>query len=158
MLAYLLLIPRSDALVDVLANAHRQSLLPNRLVAVVSSDHHTVKPWFAGRADVSPVVADYAADGFRLVGGRVDAVQGHRAAVIVYAHGAHLINVFSWPKGPGFVPRDTIRFGYHLAFWHSGDLEYCAISDTNWSELHTLEELVRRSSDHDFIEEGTSGD
>lgn len=154
LLAYALLIPRTDALVDALVDAHRNSLLPDRLTMVVSSDHHTVKPWFAGRADVSPAVVDYAAQGFRLVGGRADAVTGYRAAVVVYEHGAHVINVFSWPKGPGFGPRDTERFGYHLAFWQSGDLEYCAVSDANWTELHTLVGLLRRSSEGETAEAG----
>ncbi len=147
LLAFVLLIPRTDALVDGLVNAHRQSLLPDRLIAVVSSDHHTVKPWFAGHADVSPIVADFAGDGFRLLGGRAEPLEDHRAAVVVYQHGAHVINVFSWPKGRGPAPHDSVRLGYRLAFWQAGDLEYCAISDTNWSELHTLVALLRRAGD-----------
>jgi hypothetical protein len=60
----------------------------------------------------------------------------------VYRHGAHTINVFSW-AGSGVLPRDSTRNGYHLAFFREGDLDYCAVSDTGWDELHGLVTLVR---------------
>ena len=83
-------------LLDDLVADHTRSLLGSHLIDVVSTDRHTVKPWFAGRTDVSPVVADFADHGYRLVGGRADYLDHQRAAVVVYQHGAHVINVFSW--------------------------------------------------------------
>ena len=85
-----------NPLPDELVNAHVRSLMPAHLIDVVSTDKHTVKPWFAGHADVSPVVADFEQQGYRLIGGRVDYLEHQRSAVVVYQHGAHVINVFSW--------------------------------------------------------------
>ena len=135
-----------SGLQNELVNAHVHSLLPAQLIQVESSDHHTVKPWFAGHADVSPVVADFAGAGYRLVGGRTDAVDHQRAAVLVYQHGAHVINVFSWEAQRGGVARETTRNGYHMIFWTDADLQYCAVSDTGWNELSALVRLVREQS------------
>jgi anti-sigma factor RsiW len=143
---FVVLAPVHDPLLDGLVQAHVQSLLPDRLIAVASTDRHTVKPWFAGRADVSPVVVDFAPQGYRLVGGRIDTLEHQRAAVVIYQHGPHLINVFSWVANPRRLPRDTTQNGYHLAFWSVGNLEYCAISDTGWTELLALERLLREAS------------
>jgi anti-sigma factor RsiW len=135
-----------SALQDELVSAHLHSLLPAQLIQVESSDHHTVKPWFAGHADVSPVVADFAGEGYRLVGGRADSVDHQRAAVLVYQHGAHVINVFTWEAKRGGVARDTTRNGYHMIFWTDADLQYCAVSDTGWGELSTLVRLIREQA------------
>ena len=135
----------SPALSD-LTSAHVRSLMPSHLIDVVSTDRHTVKPWFAGHADVSPVVADFEAQGYKLIGGRVDYFDHQRAAVVVYQHGAHVINVFSWDTGQGALPRNTTRDGYHLAFWKTGDLAYCAVSDMGWHDLLPLAKLMQDSS------------
>jgi anti-sigma factor RsiW len=129
-------------LLDELVSAHVRSLLPAHLIDVVSTDQHTVKPWFAGHVDVSPVVADFAAQGYKLIGGRADYVDHQRSAVVVYQHGAHFINVFSW-AGSKPLPANASRNGYHMIFWRSGDLEYCAVADTGWNELQDLVSLIR---------------
>jgi anti-sigma factor RsiW len=125
-----------------LVSAHVRSLMPDHLIDVVSTDRHTVKPWFAGHADVSPVVLDFEPQGYRLIGGRADYIGRQRSAVVVYRHGAHVINVFTWAAN-GRLPNDTTRSGYHLAFWQQGDIQYCAVSDTGWDELLGLERLLR---------------
>jgi anti-sigma factor RsiW len=140
--AFLLLVPRfANPLLDELVSAHVRSLMPSHLIDVESTDKHTVKPWFAGHADVSPVVADFEPQGYRLIGGRVDYLEHQRSAVVVYQHGAHVINVFSWAGRA--LPADVTRSGYHLAFWKAGDLEYCAVSDTGWDELLGLVRLLQ---------------
>jgi anti-sigma factor RsiW len=143
-LAVLLIAPPSGgALLDQLVGAHLHSLATAQLIAVESSDHHTVKPWFAGRADVSPTVADFSQQGFTLLGGRTEALAGQRAAVLVYRHGAHVVNVFSWQgrqQGPG---PQAMRNGYHLLFFSDGDLRYCAVSDAAWPELRELAQLIQ---------------
>jgi len=142
--AFLLLVPRfANPLLDELVSAHVRSLMPSHLIDVESTDKHTVKPWFAGHADVSPVVADFEPQGYRLIGGRVDYLEHQRSAVVVYQHGAHVINVFSWAGRERALPADVTRSGYHLAFWKAGDLEYCAVSDTGWDELLGLVRLLR---------------
>jgi len=142
--AFLLLAPRfANPLLDELVSAHVRSLMPSHLIDVVSTDKHTVKPWFAGHADVSPVVADFEPQGYRLIGGRVDYLEHQRSAVVVYQHGAHVINVFSWAGHERALPADVTRSGYHLAFWKAGDLEYCAVSDAGWDELVGLVRLLK---------------
>jgi anti-sigma factor RsiW len=135
--------PLGVALVDDLVGAHLRSLMPDHLIDVVSTDRHTVKPWFAGHTDVSPVVEDFAAQGYRLVGARADYVDRQRAAVLVYQHGAHVINVFSWSGNQHGLPGHTTRNGYQLIFWRSGDLDYCAVSDTAPEELLGLVRLLQ---------------
>ncbi len=132
----------SNTLLESLVANHLSALSSDHLIAVASSDRHTVKPWFAAHADVSPAVADFAADGYRLVGGRAAPVLDQRAAVLVFQHGAHAIDVFAW-AGEGGLPHDVTRRGYHLAFWQVGDVRYCAVSDTAWEELRPLEGLLR---------------
>ena len=143
-LAFFLLTPRpTDPLINDLVSSHVRSLMPDHLIDVVSSDRHTVKPWFAGHADVSPAVADFESQGYRLVGGRADFIYHQRSAVIVYQHGEHTINVFSWAAADHRLPANTTRSGYHLAFWQQGDIQYCAVSDTGWDELLGLTRLMR---------------
>jgi anti-sigma factor RsiW len=143
-LAFVLLVPlRSAALPDELIAAHLRSLGAAHLTEVLSTDRHTVKPWFAGHADVSPVVADFAAQGYRLIGGRADDLEHQRAAVVVYAHGAHVINVFSFAPGTLALPAATTRRGYHIACWSSADLGYCMVSDAGWDEMQGLTRLLQ---------------
>ena len=131
------------ALPDELITAHLRSLESGQLTGVISTDRHTVKPWFAGRADVSPVVADFAGEGYRLAGGRVDELDRQRSAVLVYEHGAHVINVFAFTPGREPLPAEATRRGYHIACWRGGDLGYCAVSDAGWDELAGLRSLLQ---------------
>jgi anti-sigma factor RsiW len=108
-----------------------------------------VKPWFAGRTDVSPVVADFAAQGYRLVGGRADTLDRQRMAVLVYEHGAHVINVFAFLPGREALPAEASRRGYHIECWRGGDLGYCAVSDAGWQELAGLKELLAEQAARD---------
>jgi anti-sigma factor (TIGR02949 family) len=142
--AFLLLVPRfTNPLLDELVNAHVRSLMPSHLIDVVSTDKHTVKPWFAGHADVSPVVSDFEPQGYRLIGGRADYLDHQRSAVVVYQHGAHIINVFSWAGHGRALPDNATRSGYHFACWQAGDLSYCAVSDTAPDELRVLVRLLQ---------------
>jgi anti-sigma factor RsiW len=148
-LAFVLLAPTlGNSLLHDLIAAQVRSLMPSHLIDVASTDQHTVKPWFAGHTDVSPLVADFSKQGYRLIGGRADYLDHQRAAVVVYQHGPHVINVFSW-SGQRILPNNTTRNGYRMAFWTAGDLAYCAVSDTGWDELLALVGLLRDQSAHD---------
>jgi anti-sigma factor RsiW len=143
----------NNRLLDDVLGAHVRSLMPSHLIDVVSTDHHTVKPWFAGHTDVSPVVANFEQQSYELIGGRADYLDHQRSAVVVYQHGQHVINVFSWAAWQaGSLPRDTTRSGYHMTFWMQGDLAYCAVSDTGWDELLGLVHLMRSAGTHDARE------
>jgi anti-sigma factor RsiW len=135
----------NGALLDEVVSAHVRSLMPEHLTDVLSTDRHTVKPWFAGHADVSPVVADYADQGYPLIGGRADYFDRQRVAAVVYRHGAHLINVFAWVADWRPLPQYSTRSGFHIACWKLGNLQYCAISDAGWEELQGLTRLLRAS-------------
>lgn len=143
-LAFLMFLP-ADPLVNDLAEAHVRSLMADHLIDVASSDHHTVKPWFAGHADVSPPAEDFKADGFILVGGRADYVHGSRAAVVVYRHGAHIINLFTWADRNGRLPGADSRDGYRMIFWKQNDLDLAAVSDVDPAELDRFVALVKKS-------------
>jgi anti-sigma factor RsiW len=134
---------RTDPRIEGLLGAHLRSLMPDHLIDVVSSDRHTVKPWYAGHADVSPAVADFDAQGYTLVGGRADYLDHQRSAVIVYRHGPHIINVFTWAADRQALPAESTRSGYRLLCWRTGDLQYCAVSDTGWDELRDLSGLIQ---------------
>jgi anti-sigma factor RsiW len=128
---------------DVLA-AHVRSLLQDSPIQVASSDAHTVKPWFAGRIDFSPDVKDLAADGFPLLGGRLDYVDGRRVGAVVYKRRLHIINVFMWPSTrPGdAAPRLVARNGYNLLAWGRGGVTYWAVSDLSAGDLRQLQNLL----------------
>ena len=142
--AILMILPRSaESLSDSVTDAHTQALMTGRTITVVSTDHHTVKPWFASRVAVSPPVTDFAAQGFKLIGGRLDRIAGEPAAVVVYQHGLHEIDLFVWANRGSTLPAAGIRHGYHSIFWRFQDLAFAAVSDTQVSELTTFVSLVR---------------
>jgi anti-sigma factor RsiW len=129
----------TTATTNQLVDAHVRSLLPNHLMDVVSTDRHTVKPWFAGKTDIAPPVVDLTDKGFPLLGGRLDYVDGHSAAVLVYGRRLHTINVFVWRTGAG-EPRDgafEVR-GHSLLHWTNGGLSYWAVSDAAEPELEAF--------------------
>ena len=132
-------------LADDVAAAHVRSLIGTHLIDVESSNHHVVKPWFAGRADISPPVADFAAQGFALAGARLDYVDGKRAAVLVYRHGAHVINVFVWKDDGSVRAGAEDANGYHILSWKKGGLFFAAVSDTGPDEMRTLADLIRKN-------------
>ena len=146
-LAFMMLLPpAADPLIADVTNAHLRSLASAHLIDVESTDRHTVKPWLAVHADLSPPVADFAAQGFKLVGGRVDFLEGERAAVTVYRHGAHIVNVFAWAHYDERLPDFATRNGYHIVFWRAGNLTICAVSDTSVDDILALANLLKALS------------
>jgi anti-sigma factor RsiW len=143
-MAGLLLSPPAPAtLVEQVTTAHTTALMRGREIEVASTDHHTVRPWFAGRAPLSPPVADFAAQGFPLVGGRLGKIAGAPAAVVVYQHGKHRIDLFVWADRGGDLPSEGLSRGYHSRYWKSHDLDFAAVSDTSAPELERFVSLVR---------------
>lgn len=127
---------------DVLA-AHVRSLLQDNAVQVASLDTHTVKPWFAGRLDYTPVVKDLAEEGFKLIGGRLDYVDGRRVAALVYMRRLHKINLFIWPAKDGAAISTHLRIdGYNIVSWTAANMTFWAISDLDERELGELPGLI----------------
>ena len=140
---FALLPPSAETLARSVADAHTRALMSGKVIEVASSSHHTVKPWFAGKVDVAPPVSDFAQQGFPLIGGRVDEVAGSRAAVVVYNHGRHEIDLFVWPDNGTQLPGESTRHGYHAIFWKNGDLNFAAVCDMEGAELRKFVNLVR---------------
>ena len=137
---------RSDNYETVLTaevvDAHLRSLQPGHLTDVVSSDRHTVKPWFDGKLDFSPEVQDFADQGFPLQGGRLDVVRGRAIAALVYGRRKHLVNIFIWPTTEQDASsREGSRQGYQWIHWRKGGMEFCAVSDAAPSDLEQLQRL-----------------
>lgn len=126
----------TDRTVDELVSSHVRADLSARDIDVISTDRHTVKPWFNGRIDYAPPVEDLAADGFALVGGRLDYVGRRRVAVLVYRHRQHVIDVYVRPagEGPG-APYTTVSQGYALDRWEAAGMTWWAVTDAEPSAL-----------------------
>lgn len=132
----------TDALVAEAVSDHVRSLLPGHLIDVRTSNEHTVKPWFDGRLDFSPQVKDLSAQGFELVGGRLDVLDGKQVAALVYKRHLHTINLFQWPgSGAGAVPQT--RDGYHVLEWNDAGLRFVAVSSVAESDLQAFEHAFR---------------
>jgi anti-sigma factor RsiW len=120
-----------------IVSAHLRSLQAGHLIDVVSTDQHTVKPWFNGKLDVSPPVIDLTAQGFTLIGGRLDYVDARAIGAVVYKRRAHVINLFvaqtaNTERKPAKI--DTIQ-GFNIRSWSDRGLNYWAVSDIGADEL-----------------------
>lgn len=130
------------AIVAAALDAHLRSLQQGHLADVESSDQHTVKPWFDGKLDFAPPVRDFAVDGFPLMGGRLDVLQGRTVAALVYGRRKHIINVFVSPESqslPG--PASGSLRGYNWTIWQNGGFSFYVVSDVNTADLEQLRQL-----------------
>jgi len=126
-------------------DAHLRSLQQGHLADVESTDQHTVKPWFNGRVDFSPKVTDFSAEGFPLLGGRLDVLNGRTVAALVYGRRKHIINVFVGPPIPGqSVNGRGERQGYRWLAWEAGGFDYIAVSDAGLADLEQLRALIAK--------------
>lgn len=144
---YISLPSAQERLIEELVSSHVRSLQVDHLFDVVSSDKHTVKPWFNGKLEFAPPVVDLAAQGFQLMGGRLDYLAGHSVAVLVYRHDRHPINVYVWTVGSGDVSAQfQSRLGYHLVSWVKNGMVYWAVSDMASDELEAFAQILRAQS------------
>ena len=130
-----------------LVSDHMRSLLPDHLIDVVSTDQHTVKPWFAGKLSFSPPVYDLSSQGFKLIGGRLDYLGNQEIAAVVFQHGHHYINLFVWPKNEStYAPATLVqKEGFNIIGWEANGLTMCAITDAAPDTLRTFVELQKKS-------------
>jgi len=123
-------------------DAHLRSLQQGHLADVQSTDQHTVKPWFDGRVDFAPKVADFAGDGFPLLGGRLDVLNGRTVAALVYGRRKHIINVFAAPEGTASTRSGSGEIqGYRWLAWRAGGFDYVAVTDASAADLEELRSL-----------------
>jgi anti-sigma factor RsiW len=125
-----------------IVDAHLRSLQPGHLEDVISTDQHTVKPWFDGKVDFAPPVRDFTEQGFPLQGGRLDVIDNRTVAALVYGRRKHVVNVFVWPtfeKDAG--PRTGSLQGYQWIDWRKQGMEFYAVSDAAAPDLDQLQRL-----------------
>jgi len=142
--------PRSSSDVGaLLVDSHLRAMqLDSHLIDVVSTDHHTVKPWFAGKVDFAPPVKQLDAEGYVLKGGRIDVVEARTAAVLVYQAGRHTVEVFIWPARAESATtfQSEQRSGFNLRRWKDGSFEVWCVSDMGAEELDTFARRWREAS------------
>src|SRR5579862_420077 len=133
------------AMRDAVVASHIRSLQAGHLLDVASTDRHTVKPWFNGRVDFSPTVVDFQAQGFPLLGGRLDYLDGRAVAALAYGRARHVISVFVWPvaaSDPSWESSSSLN-GYHVRFWRAGGMNYWAVSDVADADLDAFVGLLK---------------
>jgi anti-sigma factor RsiW len=128
----------SPGIADAVVSAHIRALMAPQPMDVASSDHHTVKPWFNGKIAFAPVVEDLAADGFPLVGGRIDVIGLEPSATLVYRHGNHVISLTEIPGAKESSSSLASTRGYNVLAWSDGKIGYWAVSDTAAEELRNF--------------------
>jgi anti-sigma factor (TIGR02949 family) len=134
--------PRNSSVVAAAFDAHLRSLQAGHLADVQSTDQHTVKPWFDGKLDFAPPVRDFANDGFPLLGGRLDVLDGKTVAALVYGRRKHIINVFVSPADASArATRSGESQGYNWLAWRNGGFDFVAVSDVNSADLQQLIQL-----------------
>ncbi|EJM55296.1 putative transmembrane transcriptional regulator (anti-sigma factor) [Pseudomonas sp. GM49] len=131
-------------LMDEAVSSHVRSLMGEHLNDVVSSDRHTVKPWFTGKLDFSPPVFDYSAQGFPLLGGRLDYLQHQTTAALSYGRAMHIINVFILPTPETDKPRQSLTIrGFNVVSWQENHMRFVLVSDLEKSELEAFSQLLK---------------
>jgi anti-sigma factor RsiW len=127
---------------------HLRSLTGNHLTDVLSSNQHTVKPWFDGRLQFTPPVEDLGAEGFPLIGGRLDYLDNHPVAAVVYRRRLHIINLFISPAehAADRLPTSEVRGGYNIVHWTKSGMSYWAVSSLSAAELGKFAQLVSQES------------
>ena len=134
-----------ERIADEVIASHVRSLLADHAVDVASSDQHTVKPWFSGKLDYSPPVRDFTSEGFPLVGGRLDYIDHHAVAALVYRRAKHTINVFALPaaeRASDAPPRAGSTHGFHTVRWTRDGMTFWAVSDVAAEDLMQLVALL----------------
>lgn len=141
-------LPRSESIRQELVASHLRSMMVAHLTDVISSDQHTVKPWFQGKLNYAPPIRDFAADGYALLGGRLDYVAGQPVAALVYKRGQHVINVFVWPNS-ALPLRSSFGAdqGFNVRRWYDLGMQFWAVSDLNAQELEVFERLWSPAAD-----------
>ncbi len=134
---------------EILSDHIRSLQMSSHLTDVLSTDQHTVKPWFNGKIDFSPPVRDFASQDFHLFGGRIGYLNNRTVAVLVYQRRSHYINLYVWPAETNASKKEVSRQlqGYNMIQWTSSGINCWAVSDLNNVELNDFVKLVEQPED-----------
>jgi anti-sigma factor RsiW len=140
--------PSGDELLaqEIVSDHVRSLQMPGHLTDVLSSDQHTVKPWFDGKVDFAPPVRDFTSQDFHLYGGRLEYLNNRAVATLIYQRRLHYINLFIWPADQAGSTGEVAiqRQGYNLVHWSGSGMNFWAISDLNIVELREFARLVQQ--------------
>ncbi len=130
-----------------LADLHVSTLASSTPVDVVSSDRHTVKPWFQGRIPFTFNLPELAGSDFVLIGGRVAYLEQIPSAHLIYQIRKHYVSVFILPDrltDTKDLPSGTAdAHSFHMETWTQNGLRYFVIGDTGEGDLQKLSKLLR---------------
>jgi anti-sigma factor RsiW len=134
-----------------IADLHVTALASSNPVDVISTDKHTVKPWFAGKLPFSFNLPELQNSGFTLVGGRVAYFERSSGAQLLFSLRKHQLSVFIFKEAPREFPfhEGTVtstRLALQLETWSEGGLRYFIVSDAPASDVHALSELLRKAA------------
>ena len=132
-------------LLSEVVTAHLRSLQAGHLIDVVSTDQHTVKPWFNGKLDVSPPVVDLTGQGFTLIGGRLDYVDARAIGAVVYRRRQHIINLFvaQTASTERHAAKMETMQGFNVRRWSEQGMNFWAVSDIGADELAEFGDQIR---------------
>ncbi len=127
---------QSERLMEDVVASHVRSTLGQHLVDVASSERHTVKPWLSSKLDFSPPVPGLQTSGAEFLGGRVDYLDGHPVAALVYRQRAHVVNSFVWPATAADSRAEfSLQRGFQIAHWSRSGMQHWVISDLSREEF-----------------------
>lgn len=134
-----------------LLDLHVATLASSNPVDVVSSDMHTVKPWFGGKLPYSFNLPELNGTSYKLIGGKLIYYKGRPAAQVLFDLRKHVISVFILQEQPGATPKSlgvaTARQkGFNEETWGQSGLRYVVMGDTNAADVHALGELERNAA------------
>jgi anti-sigma factor RsiW len=138
------------ALVNEVLDQHIATLAANQPPQVISSDRHTVKPWFQGKLPFSFNLPDNLPDDTKLDGANLIYLHNRPAAQLLYSIGRHRVSVLISQKQDTAIsnPSSAERYGFHVTGFATDDLEVVAISDVDPASLaalvHAIEQVQTR--------------
>jgi anti-sigma factor RsiW len=131
---------QSPGALSELADMHSTILASANPVDVLSTDKHTVKPWFEGRLPFAVPVPDLGSTPFRLIGGRVVYWRGNPGAYLLVGKGNHRISVFVFRQHLGGAEPPAVS----TLAWQRGDLDFVAVGDVPEDDLAQLRDAFSR--------------
>jgi anti-sigma factor RsiW len=142
---------RSQQLYSEIIDLHVSTLAASSPVDVLSTDRHTVKPWFQGKIPFTFDLPELQNSGFSLLGGRVTYLDRTPGAELIYELRKHRISVFIFPeqslqnKLGGTLPTAK-SLSFNMESWSRGGLRYFVIGDASAADVKELSKLFRTSS------------
>jgi anti-sigma factor RsiW len=129
------------------ADLHVAALASANPVEVISTDRHTVKPWFQGRIPFTFDLPELQGSPFTLLGGRVAYFHQEPAAHLIFRYQRHLISVFIFrDASQAALPASAIAdqtSSFRLRAWTQGGLRYVVIGDASAGTIQQLADLLR---------------